>query len=521
VEQAVQKGRVFEVTDTRDPSLGRSADQLALGTAFVLVGQATFVFGGYLLHFYLSRAIDPVPYGTYGLIMNVLTWIESALNSSLPWAVRKFLPADPEAGHDILGTGLKWQLVIGVVLYAAAMVAAPWFSAAIRDNSLTFYLRLAFADILLMGLYTLYRAALNGLRLFAAQGASMVVYTLAKLVSSLLLIQLGYSLSGAIVGNAIGTLAGWLAAVWLLQRAAGLTLRSVVTVDQPTSDRYSGRTMLGFAVPTVLFTLTTTFLGTVGLVAVKALVADGLQVAYYAAAKNLAMAPTVLLVAFSFTLFPHLAGSIAAQDWPLTRTLIQSAVRLLALVLVPGTFLVLGTSPQIIPILYPRGYAAAAPLLNLLLISTGLHSLYMIFANAILAEGRVFLALSIPAALAPMSLLATWYLTDQWGPPGAASAAVLTTGLAMLAAGTYVLRRFVVRMPWASLGRITVASLGIYAVTQVYVPSGVLFVLYCLALGLVYLALLVLLREITLQDIGQWRAALSGTILGRKVKTRT
>jgi len=508
------------LTDIRDPNLGRSANQLAVGTAFVLAGQVSFVLGGYLLHFYLSRAIDPVAYGTYGLIMNVLTWTESPLNSGLPWAVRKFLPADPEAFNSILRTGLRWQIVLGMVLCVATIVAAPWFTDAIRDSSLTFYLRLAFVDISLMALYTLYRAALNGLRLFAAQGASMAVYTVAKLASSLLLVQLGYSLSGAIVGNAIGTLVGCLAALWLLQRATGFTPRSIAMAGQRFSQRYNGRTMLAFALPTVLFTLTTTFLTTMGLVAVKGLVRDGLQVAYYAAANYLAMAPTVLLVAFSFTLFPHLAGSIAAHDWPLTRTYIQSAVRLLALVLIPGTFLVLGTSAQIIPVLYPRDYAAAAPLLNLLLVSTGLHNLYMIFANAILAEGRVFLALSIPGALVPVSLLATWYLTGRWGPSGAATAAVLTTGLAALAAAAYVLRRFAVRLPWGALVRITIASLVICFVTRLYVPHGLLIVPYYLVLGLVYLVLLVLMREITLQDIGQWRADLLGAILKWKVRTR-
>jgi hypothetical protein len=98
---------------------------------------------------------------------------------------------------------------------------------------------------------------------------------------------------------------------------------------------------------------------------------------------------------------------------------------------------------------------------------------------------------------------------------------VLTTGLAVLAAATYVLRRFVVGLPWASLGRITLASLGIYAVTRLYVPHGVLFVAYFLALGLVYLALLVLMQEITLRDIGQWRVALSGAIHTWKTRTRS
>lgn len=507
--------------DSYDADLTQSASQLAVGTALVLLGQMAFVLGGYLLHFYLARAIDPIAYGTYGLIMNVLTWTESALNNGLPWAVRRFLPADPEASDAILRTAFRWQMSVGALLYVATTAAAPWFTAAIQDPSITLYLRLAFVDILLMSLYTLYRGALNGMRLFAAQGASMFVYTLAKLGSSVLLVRLGRSLTGAIVGNVIGTLAAWLAAQWLLRRATGFSLRNVAQRSERAAARYNGRTMLSFALPTVLFTLTSTFRTTVGLVGVKALVRDGLQVAYYSAANYLAAAPTMLLFAFSFTLFPHLASSIHAENWPLTRTYIRSAVRYFAIVVIPSMLLVLGASPQLIPLLYPDSYAAAAPLLNWLLVSTTLHSLYMIFANAILAEGRVLLALGLSSGLVPLSFVTTWHLTGRWGATGAAVAAAATTGLAALAVSAYVLRRFAVQLPWDSLGRITIASSGIFAVTRLYVPRGALLVPYCAALGLAYLALLLLLREITTEDLGQWQATLSRVILKWRLRTST
>ena len=493
-----------DLTKLFDGIQDRPASQLALGTAFVLAGQVSFVLGGYVLHFYLSRAIDPVAYGTYGVIMNVLTWTESALNNGVPWAIRRFLPTDPKASASILRAGLIWQMVVAAMLYALTMLAAPWFTGAIRDSSLTFYLRLALTDILLMALYTFYRAALNGFRLFAAQGASLAAYTVGKLASSLLLVGLGYALTGALVGNIIGSLIGCLAAFILLRRSTGLALRSTIARGERTSRHYNGRVILGFALPTVLFTLAGTFLTSVGLVGVKALVRDGLQVAYYTAANYLATAPTLLLVAFSLTLFPHLAGSIATQNRPLTRAYIRAAVRYLSLVLLPGTCLVLGTSSHLISLIYPRDYAVAAPLLNLLLISIGLYSLYMIFANAILAEGRVFLALGIPSALVPVSLLATWYLTERFGPAGAAYATVLTTGLALLTAAVYVLRHFAVHLDYTSLLRVSIASLALYGLTRLYVAQQTLLLPYYLLLGITYLALLCLLGEIKITDIRKY-----------------
>jgi O-antigen/teichoic acid export membrane protein len=492
-----------------NPESAAAMGQLGLGTAFVLLGQASFVLCGYLLHSFLSRAVDPVTFGTYGVIMSVLTWTQNALESGVPWWVRKFLPSDPGAADAILRSGLRWQMIAALTIYVLTMVLAPWFAGTgLQDSSLSFHLRLALTDLLTVALYTFYRGALNGLRLFAAHGMSLAAYAVGKLAFSVLWVSLGYSLAGALVGNILGSVVGWLAALWALQRSAAYRLGRGVAASEGPGSRYSGRTILSFALPTVLLTLAGTFLISVGPIGVKALVADGLQVAHYTAAAFLAQAPMLLLTAFSLTLFPHLSGSIARGHWLLARTYIHSAIRYLALVLIPGIALVMGTAPQLITMIYPAEYTASAPLLILLMISTGLYSAYMVFSSAILAEGRVLLALSIPCALVPVSLLATWVLTGRFGAIGAAFAALLSTAAAVLASGGYVLRRFSVPMDWKSLARIATASLGVFALTRLYVPRGPLLAPYYLILGALYVALLVVLGGITVQEMQQWRDAL-------------
>ena len=475
---------------------------MARGTLLVLAGQASFVLAGYLLHFFMSRSLDAATFGSYGVILNLLTWAESILETGVPWAVRKLLPADPGSAPSILRAGLRWQVIVAALLFVAMTIAVPWLTGALSGANLAFYLRLALVDVMFMALYTYHRAVLNGLKLFAAQGASMAAYALSKLVSSVLLVQAGYSLGGALVGNVLGSLLGWAVTYGLVRRMVPAALHGLDR-DLGTHETrgYGSRDILTFAGPTVWFTLTSTFLTSVGLLAVKALVADGAQVGYYAAAAHLANAPTLLLVAFSWTLFPHLSSSIASQDHAATRAYIRSAVRYLAMALVPGTLLVLGTATSLIQLVYPGPYAAGAPLLQLLIISTGLYSLYMVFANAILAEGRVLLAMGVSGALAPVSLVVSWYLTARFGAPGAAWTAILTTALAALATTAYVVRRFAVRVDLASLLRVGVASAGLFVVTRLYVPRGALVIPYCLVLGACYLLVLCFLGEVRISDV--------------------
>ena len=493
------------------------AAQLAIGTSLVLAGQVAFVACGYVLHFYTSRALDALAFGTYGVIIGVLNWIQNALNNGIPWAARRYLAADPEAAPQILQNGLRWQMIIGALLFAASFLLAPGFASLTADDALAPYLRLAVIDLLTMALYTFYRGALNGFRLFAAQGASLAVYAAAKLLFTVLLVHRGYGLAGALVGNIMGTLSGWLLSWWLLRR---LVRRTSVAHRQGTS-RYGGRTLLTFALPTVLFTLASSFLTTVGLVAVKAVVQDGQLLAYYSAAHQLALAPTLLLVTFSWTLFPLLARSIAEGDAALARTYLGTALRLLALVLVPGIALILGTSPRLLSLVYPAQFEAAAPLLNLLFLGTGLYSVYMVFANAVLAEGRTALAVGVPCMLVPISSGATWYLTRAVGPVGAALAAAATTGVAAVALGTYVWRRFALQPDWRSLLRIAAASLALFVLTRVYSPQGVLLVVFYVVLAAAYVLLLLVGGEISWRDVRHWRCQLRHLLRPRNATGRT
>lgn len=483
----------------RSSPTDKATTGLASGTVIVLIGQGIFVLCGYFLHFYLSRAIDPTSYGIYAMMMNVLVWTESALSNGVPWAVRKYLPEDPAAAPIILRAGWIWQMLLGSVIYVGAMLLTPWFTDTLRDASLTFYVRLALSDIVWMALYTYYRGVLNGYRMFVAQGIVMAAYALGKLGFSILLVAISHTLNGALVGNVLGSIIGWLVGWYLFHRQPREL--PVVATTQRSARQYNGRTILGFALPTMLFTLAGTFLTTVGLLGVKRLVVDGEQVAFYAAANYLANAPTLLLTAFSWTLFPHLAASIASHNHALTRTYIRAAVRYLALVLVPGIALVLGTAPHLMTIIYPPRYAAAAPLLVLLISSTGLYALFMIFANAILAEGRVYLALSIPCALVPVNLLTTGLLTARLGTFGAALAALLSTGLAALVSAVYVLRRFGVRLDGLSLLRIGLASSIVYAATHLYLPRTAWLLPYLGLLGMLYGVLLIALHELDAHEL--------------------
>ncbi len=491
----------------------RAAAPLARGTTWILAGQLVFVACGYLLHAVLSRSLLPAEFGTYGVILGLLGWTEAALQNGVPWAIRRFIAQDPGALRTIVRSGLVWQMALAALLLVTSWLLAPWFSARVNDPSMTRWLQLALLDIIGMALFMYYRGVLNGMRDFGAQGSVTAAYAAIKLLCSAALVWLGLGVSGALMGNIVGAVGGWLIAWWLVRP-------KVRAAKDPADDsaqsmaRYPGRSILSFALPTIGFTLAGNFVLNIGLVAVKALVADGPLVGYFVAANYLGSAPNLLLVAFSMSLFPLVSGSIAAQDVSLTRAYLRSAIRYMALCLFPGIAVVIGTSERLLTVVYPADYAAGAPYLNLLIVSTGLYSMYMVFANTMLADGKVLLTAGLAGLLVPISMILTWTMTANMGPQGAALAAVGTTAVAVLMAGSYVMSRFAVALDWLSLARIAAAALGVYALTRLPIPGGLWLPPTYVMLGSVYLALLWISGEL---KAGEFRALLS---LGRPTSRR-
>lgn len=478
---------------------------LARGIIWVLVGQVTFITTGYALHAFLARWLTPAQYGIFGVAMTLLTWAEITVNNGIPVALQKLLPEalarrdDPDAGHTIpaLKRGAwRWQLALAAGVFAALFFGSPLIAWLLRDPGMTFFLRLAFVDLLTMGVYAFYRGLVNGYRDFMGLGLSIAFYSLTKLVSSVLLVMAGFGVSGALVGNVISSLGGLAGMSWFARRWERRQARP--TPAGGAED--AGSRVMRFALPVLLFTLVSNLLVNMDLWGVKALLADDAQAGYYAAALNLANAPRFVLLAFSFTLLPALSGAIADQSWELARTYLRQVMRYLGLLLVPGVMMVIGTAGPLIRLIYSPKFAPSAPILAVLIVSASLYSMYVTLVSALLADDRPGLALAIPLALAPVEVGALVLVTPRWGPVAAAGVSAVTVLGALVLVLVYIFRRFAPRPDVASLARAIVAAGGMFLVTRLYVPSGILLFPYFGLLLIIYLTLLIGLGELREED---------------------
>jgi O-antigen/teichoic acid export membrane protein len=477
--------------------------QLPQGALYVSFGQAAFLLSGYVLQMVLARLLAPSLFGVFVVVMNVLVWIEITVNNGVPSALQRFLPDRSLSASSVRRAAARCQAIISVVIFVVLYLLAPWIAALLRDQTLTPYLRLAFFDILAMGAYAYFRGVLNGRRAFRQLALTITAYALTKLVTSSLLVFLGFGVQGALVGNIASSLGGLVVGFLWIRRRKG---SERVDADEPEGAIKESQIM-AFVLPTVLFTLASNVLLGLDLMGVKALLNDANMVGYYGAAVKLAEAPRLVLLAFSFTLLPSLSHAIAARDRTRTRRYLEQTIRLLALVLLPVLALVTATAQPLIVFVFSAAYRAAAPILEVLIFSYAAYTVYITLVTALLAESRPGRAMAIPMALLPVALGAIWLGVSRLGALGAAFASLLSVASAALVVIVYVGRRFGPKVDLVSTGRIALAAAAVWCLARLWTPSGLMLILGYALLGGLYLALLLAFGEVHREDlalVGSW-----------------
>lgn len=509
--------------------------QLPRAALYIAIGQVVFLLIGYLLHAFLARSLNPALYGVFGVVMVVLGWAEITVNNGVPSALQKFLPDGALSESSVRKAAIRSQASISVGVFLALFLVAPWIATLLRNPGLTGYLRVAFLDILVMGAYGYYRGVLNGWRAFRRLSLTIAAYSLTKLLAIVLLVVAGYGVEGALVGNVVASFGGLAVGFfWIRRRDArrkavpsnasssrdGKSREALASDDDhkpepDTGQRLGEGQILAFVLPAVLFTLASNLLLGLDLMGVEAFVGDPDQVGYYAAAVNLANAPRLVLLAFSFALLPSLSYAISAHNLLQTRHYLQQTIRLLALVLLPILALVTATAGPLVTFVFSAAYLPAAPILTVLIFVYAAYTIYITLVTSLLAENKPRQALAIPAALLPLAVVLIWLGITRFGVMGAAYAVLLSVGVAALVVIGYVFYRFRPVLDARSLVRILLASLVVFGVARLWMPTGLALVLGYGLLGLLYLVLLLALREFSPQDVALVRAWFSRTGEGK------
>jgi O-antigen/teichoic acid export membrane protein len=464
---------------------------LGKGALYFMAANIVFLTSGYLIHVGLARILGPASYGIFGVVVYLFTLGDMIVSSGTPAGASKYIAEDNRKAIAIKNKALKMQLLLGFSIFAIFFLFAGVLANILGDLSLTFYIRISALIILATALFSLYKGCLNGLREYGKQAIAYISWSGVKVGSVFLLVFLGFSIAGAIFGYFLASLVGFLLAWCFFSRVKG---------NKDDNDFETGK-IVRFALPVIVFTVVFTFLMSIDLFFVKSLLEEDAKTGYYTAASMIARIPYSVLIGLSSALFPAISRSTFLSDHSLTGSYIKNSLRYLLMLLIPGILLIISTSGELVNLFYSSLYLPAASPLAILVIGLGFLTVFQILTTIITASGRPKISMSIVLLLVPIAISLNLFLIPIYELNGAAISIVITSLLGLILVSLYVWKYFKALVERRSFLRILLASMAIFYISLRLDFSGFFLILEYLGLFLLYLGILVLLREVDRRDL--------------------
>jgi len=466
------------------------------GTAYLAAAEVVFVISGWVIHVGSKHILGLADYGTFGILLSLLTLYRIFLATGVNRAVSREISRRPDRDRSIRRGALRLQLALGLGLGLAIWLAAPGLAEIWSDRHFTGYIRLTAFFLPAFGLYSVYRGVLNGHTLFGAEARVSIIYSGLKVLFVFLLIALFTALGRDRIFGAVG---GYLAAI-----AGAIVIARVLCppAGGGPGDGFPLGRIAAFAFPVVLFSFILSLVQHLDLYFVRALLADDPEAAgLYTCAQQFARIPYMLLYALSLTIFPVVAARTAAPGGEAAAgAAVRRALRGGLLAVLPLAALIGATAGPLLGLVYGPDSAAGGAALEILIFGQTLLALLLVLATVITAGGRPWLSFSLVGAALALSALFNHLWVPAYGIRGAAIATTLAAGLGAAAAGMIVLKFFGALLPPAAAGKIVFASAVVFALGRWWSPAGWLLPPALAALAGVYLLVLYALREITPGD---------------------
>lgn len=479
------------------PAGSRSGLQVARGAVQLFLGEAVAVPTGLILVAYLTRSLGPAGYGIFALAASIITGIEWIVGITLSRAAIRLLAG--AADWQSMASSLWWtQLALGAAAMVATCAGAYPLAALMSAPALAPYL-LAFSfELPLFGAYAAYRNVLAGIGRFDGRARASAGRWLARLALTVVFVEAGLTVFGAIAGSVAATLVGMLIA----RAAAGLGIGRPRLL--PT------RLLWSHAVPLFLLVISLRLFDKLGLFALGTLGASATELGLYAAALTFAAAPAFFATTFGPVVLAEQSRAWGAGDAARARDTGRHGLRT-AFALLPFVALAAGAAGEIVTLIFGAPYRDAAPLAALLGLAGAAVAIIQTATAILAAADRQVEALHLTWPLLPVTLLGYGMLVPLAGPWAAAA---VTCGSALAgAAGTLwaVHRLAGVPLPFASIGRMILLGIAAYAAAGVWPTPGLLLLA---KLGLIGAAIVGAGR--VLGEIGEAERALVRSLVRRR-----
>ncbi|MEM8808996.1 MAG: oligosaccharide flippase family protein [Cyanobacteria bacterium P01_G01_bin.38] len=459
---------------------------LASGTVKVFIAEALILPTGLVTAGFLTRTLGAENYGLFTLVSVLIAWIEWTITSMFSRTTVKFI-GEADDWQPVATTVLR--LYLGVSLGATGLLcllAAP-IAQLLHEPVLTTYLRLFALDIPLFALARAHQYILIGIGAFQARAATSAGRWISRLILILVLVNLGLSVPGAILGSLGAS---------LVELVLG---RLFVQPSLFHTSAFPPRNLAGYVLPLFMFALSMRLYDKLDLFMIKILGSTAEQTGWYGAAQNLAFVPSIFALSFSSLLLSTLSRLLREEALSSATQMAQNSLRAV-IGMLPFAALAAGAASDIVGLVYGQAFLPSAQLLAILIFGSVALVMISVTTTILTAAGKPDWTFSLTSVMVPMAIVGNWMLVPRFGVLGAASVTLFCAVIGAFITLAAVYRLWKIVPPYQTLLRSAVISGLIYAWTQVWPsPGGWLLLKLCL-LSLCIPPLFLLLGEFNVHE---------------------
>jgi O-antigen/teichoic acid export membrane protein len=441
------------------------------GTARIFLAELLFPLTALITTGFLTRQLGPQGYGLLALSLTTIIWIESAITSFFAKATIKFV-GETSDWKPVGAMVVRFSLKVGIAAMVLVWFLAAPISVLLNEPDLALYLRVCAVDIPILCLGQAYRNVLIGTGNYQGGAVARAGRWLARLCLVVVLVEVGLSITGALLGVIGSSVAELLLSRWYL--GSGMLIKQApVTIP---IQRYGALLFLS--------SLCLIFFNGMDLFMLKILGGTATQAGIYSAAQSLSLLPGLFSWTFSSLLLATLSRQLADRQGERARELARDAMRI-TLWLVPVAAIIVGAAPEIVGVVFGSAFVRAGPLLALLIVGAVANVMMMVSLTVMTAAGLPARTVMFTAPLVPLALGGHLLLIPRLGQQGAA---LVTVGVSVLGASAAITGVYALWKVWPPVGtllRSLVVGLVVGAASLLWSTPGLIVFAKMIVLGII------------------------------------
>lgn len=372
---------------------------------------------GLVVALLVARYLGPAALGVYAVVMGVADLLEViAPLGQRSWIIR-------EVARDRSRMFAHWLNASLVTLASSLVLGAGLLLFSFLTGFEVIGLTAAVVVSLFVpvgGLRLVAQSTLQGMERMEHLPVSTFAGRVVGLLVMWLLLRSGTGVTAAFVGHGLYGLVAWLILLWAIHRQPGRMGGYRDSLPTPRQSWTSVRASLPFALQVLLDK---------GLLRVNLLILPLLltmaAIGMYDAGDRVRQASAMLIPLVTISILPTLSRTFVTDRRRAAR-LVETALKILLILVLPFVFIVAIAADQIIPLLYGPGYEAAIPVLRIVIWSQIFLVADQVLNQVLVGSGNERGMVRRTAVALAVNLVLTLVMVWRFGVLGAAWATTLT-----------------------------------------------------------------------------------------------